>query len=507
MELGELLTASGVAADLRGESTVEIRELAYDSRRVSSGTLFFCFAGEKTDGHDFAAAAVEAGAAALVVERPLDLDVPQARVEDARAAMAPIAAAFNGDPTSELTVIGITGTNGKTTTAFLVRHLLEAAGRRCGLLGTVRQVVGGQVEEVERTTPEAIDLQRTFDRMLEAGDMACAMEVSSHALVLHRADAIDFSVKVFTNLSQDHLDFHADMEDYFAAKRLLFSGEGGAPLIELEGGVSVLNLDDAYGRRLAEELSSGSGSGSGGECITYSAAGAAAHLSARGVSFDQTGARFLCLSPEGELEIETPLPGDFNVSNALAALAVAHALGLDLRKSARALASAEQVPGRFESIDEGQPFGVIVDYAHTPDSLENVLAAARRLTAGRLICVFGAGGDRDADKRPLMGRAGAELSDVAVVTSDNPRSEDPGAIIEQIRAGIPEDPHAEVLVEADRRAAIATGLGRAGEGDTVVIAGKGHEQGQEFEDGRKVPFDDRDVAREELRRLAASAAS
>ena len=444
MELEELLRAAGVAAEVRGEPSVEIRDLAYDSRRVGQGTLFFCFAGEKTDGHDFAAGAVEAGAAALVVERPLDLDVPQAQVEDARAAMAPIAAAFNGDPTSELTVVGITGTNGKTTTAFLVRHLLESAGQQCGLLGTVRQVVGGKVEEVERTTPEAIDLQPTFSRMLEAGDEACAMEVSSHALVLHRADAIHFAVKVFTNLSQDHLDFHADMEDYFAAKRLLFMEAGGAPLIELEGGISVLNLDDPYGQRLAQELDTGEG----GDCVTYSAAGADADLSARGVSFDTTGSRFLCMSPKGELEVETPLPGDFNVSNALAALSVAHALGLDLQEAARALATAEQVPGRFESIDEGQPFGVIVDYAHTPDSLENVLAAARRLTGSRLISVFGAGGDRDRDKRPLMGRAGAELSDVAVVTSDNPRSEDPGAIIDQIRAGIPDDPHAEVLVDA-----------------------------------------------------------
>jgi UDP-N-acetylmuramoyl-L-alanyl-D-glutamate--2,6-diaminopimelate ligase len=503
MELRELLRASGLAAELRGEPSVEVRGLAYDSRRVSDGTLFFCFPGEKTDGHDFAAKAVEAGAAALVVERPLELDVPQAKVDDARAAMAPIAAAFNEDPTSELTVVGITGTNGKTTTAFLVRHLLETAGKQCGLLGTVRQVVGGQVEEVERTTPEAIDLQRTFARMLEAGDAACAMEVSSHALVLHRADAIHFAVKVFTNLSQDHLDFHADMEDYFAAKRLLFSSEGGAPMIELEGGVSVVNLDDPYGQRLAGELATGEG----GDCITYSAAGGAADLSARSVTFDTTGSRFVCMSPEGELDVETPLPGDFNVSNALAALAVGHALGLDLGEAARALATAEQVPGRFESIDEGQPFGVIVDYAHTPDSLENVLEAGRRLTGRRLISVFGCGGDRDTDKRPLMGRAGAELSDIAVVTSDNPRSEDPAAIIEQIRAGIPAEPHAEVLVDADRRAAIAAALGRAGEGDLVVIAGKGHEQGQEFEDGRKIPFDDRDVARDELRKLKTSAAT
>src|SRR5919106_1652127 len=306
MELGELLRASGVAAELSGEGSVEIRDLAYDSRRVADGTLFFCFPGENTDGHDCAPAAVEAGASALVVERPLELDVPQAQVKDARAAMAPIAASFNADPTSELGVVGITGTNGKTTTAFLVRHLLEAAGRRCGLLGTVRQVVGGQVEEVERTTPEAIDLQRTFNRMLEAGDDACAMEVSSHALVLHRADAIHFAVKVFTNLSQDHLDFHADMEDYFAAKRLLFAADGGAPLIELQGGLSVLNVDDPYGRRLADELSCGEG----GECITYSAAGAGADLSAREVAFDAGGGRFFCVTPDGELEVETPLPGE-----------------------------------------------------------------------------------------------------------------------------------------------------------------------------------------------------
>jgi UDP-N-acetylmuramoyl-L-alanyl-D-glutamate--2,6-diaminopimelate ligase len=501
MELGELLRAAGVGAELRGDASVVIRDLAYDNRRVAAGALFFCFPGERTDGHDFAAAAIEAGAVALVVERDLDLDVPQARVEDARAAMAPLAAVFNGDPTSELTVVGITGTNGKTTTAFLLRHLLETAGRRCGLLGTVQQVVGGRVEEVERTTPEAIDLQRTFERMLEAGDEACVMEVSSHALVLHRAEAIHFAVKVFTNLSQDHLDFHADMEDYFAAKRLLFAGEGGAPLIELEGGLSVLNVDDPYGRRLADDLSCAEG----GECITYSAAGAEADLSARDVSFDAGGCRFVCDTPEGEFGVETPLPGEFNVANALAALAVAHALGIDLREAAAALASAEQVPGRFESIDEGQPFAVVVDYAHTPDSLENVLRAARRITRGRLISVFGCGGDRDREKRPLMGRAGAELSDLAVVTSDNPRSEDPAAIIDQILGGIPEAAHAELLVEQDRRRAIALALGRAGDGDTVVIAGKGHEQGQEFENGRKIPFDDREVAREELRTLRQAA--
>ena len=503
MELGELLRASGVAAELSGEGSVEITGLAYDSRRAAPGTLFFCFPGERTDGHDFAPAAVEAGAAGLVVERELDLDVPQAKVADARAAMAPIAATFNGDPTSELGVVWITGSNGKTTTAFLVRHLLESAGHHCGLLGTVQQVVAGKVEEVERTTPEAIDLQRTFDRMLEGGDSYCAMEVSSHALVLHRADAIHFAAKVFTNLSQDHLDFHADMEDYFEAKRLLFSSEGGAPIVELEGGISVLNTDDPYGRRLAGELDHGEG----GDCVSFSAGGNEADLSARDVSFDASGSRFVCASPVGEIEVRIPLPGDFNVANALAALGVAQALGLDLRAAAAALATAEQVPGRFESIDEGQPFAVVVDYAHTPDSLENVLEAARRVTGGRLISVFGCGGDRDRDKRPLMGRAGAELSDVAVVTSDNPRSEDPAAIIQQIEAGIDEDVPAEVEIEQDRRAAIALALGSAGEGDTVVIAGKGHEQGQELDDGRKIPFDDREVARDELRKLRKTSAA
>jgi UDP-N-acetylmuramoyl-L-alanyl-D-glutamate--2,6-diaminopimelate ligase len=502
MELGELLRASRVPAELSGDASVEITDLAYDSRKAAPGTLLFCFPGERSDGHDFAAAAVEAGATALVVERPLDLDVPQALVEEARAAMAPIAATFNGDPTSELGVVGITGTNGKTTTAFLVRHVLESAGHRCGLLGTVQQVVGGRTEEVERTTPEAIDLQRTFDRMLSSGDEYCAMEVSSHALVLHRADAIHFAAKVFTNLSQDHLDFHADMEDYFEAKRLLFASESGAPVVQLEGGISVINVDDAYGRRLAEDLECGAG----GDCISYSPGGADADLSAREVSFDASGSRFRCVTRDGEIDVRTTLPGDFNVANALAALGVASALGLDLSSAARALATAEQVPGRFEAIDEGQAFAVVVDYAHTPDSLENVLKAARRVTGGRLISVFGAGGDRDRDKRPLMGRAGAELSDLAVVTSDNPRSEDPAAIIEQIEAGIDEDAAAEVAIEQDRRAAIALALGRAEGGDMVVIAGKGHEQGQEFEDGRKVPFDDREVAREELRKLTKAAA-
>jgi UDP-N-acetylmuramoyl-L-alanyl-D-glutamate--2,6-diaminopimelate ligase len=482
VQLSDLIEGIEVE-ECSGPTEIEISGLAYDSGRVAPGSLFFCVPGATRDGHDFGPAAVEAGAAALVVERPLGLAATEVRVADARAAMAPLAARFWGDPTAELEVAGITGTNGKTTTAFLLREILEAAGRQCGLLGTVKQVVGGVEEDVVRTTPEAIDLQQTFRRMLEGGDRACVMEVSSHALTLHRADAIHFDVAVFTNLSQDHLDFHSDMEDYFAAKRLLFEAGPAA---------SVVNADDPYGARLAAEI----------ECLTFSSAGAEADFRAKDVELTAAGATFAVAGPDGTFEVRTRLPGAFNVSNSLAALAAAHALGVDAASAATALSAAIGVPGRFELIEEGQPFSVLVDYAHTPEALENVLRAARPLTEGRLICVFGAGGDRDRDKRPRMGAIAAELSDLAIVTSDNPRSEDPEAIIAEIVAGIPT---AEVRVEADRTAAIELALREAGEGDTVMIAGKGHEQGQEFEGGRKIPFDDREVARDQLRKLPSPA--
>jgi UDP-N-acetylmuramoyl-L-alanyl-D-glutamate--2,6-diaminopimelate ligase len=481
--LRELISAAP-AAEARGDLGVEISALAYDSRKAGPGSLFFCVRGEKRDGHEFAAQVVEAGAVALVVERELEVGVPQIVVPSARAAMAPLAARFHGDPTAQLRVVGVTGTNGKTTTAFLVREILEAAGLQTGLLGTVKQVVGGAEEGVERTTPEAIDLQATFRRMLEAGDRACAMEVSSHALALHRADAIRFEVALFTNLTQDHLDFHADMEDYFDAKRLLFAAGPGT---------AIVNVDDEFGARLTGEFG----------CVTFSAEGREADYVARDVSFDAGGAGFTVISADGERQVRTGLPGHFNVANALGAFAVARALGIDAETAVAGLAGAGRVPGRFEPIDEGQGFAVLVDYAHTPDSLENVLRAARRLTAGRLISVFGAGGDRDRDKRPKMGRAGAELSDLTVLTSDNPRSEDPEAIVAEVAAGARGASELEIVV--DRRAAIVLALGRAEPGDTVVIAGKGHEQGQEFEGGRKIPFDDREVAREELRKLGSPA--
>jgi UDP-N-acetylmuramoyl-L-alanyl-D-glutamate--2,6-diaminopimelate ligase len=459
-----------------GAPSVDVSALASDNRAVQPGPVFFCVPGMTRDGHDFAPDAIARGAAALVVDHPLGLGVPEVVVRDVRAAMAPAAARLAGDPTARLRVVGITGTNGKTTSAFLVRALLEAAGRRTGLLGTVSSVIGGDETPTIRTTPEAIDLQRTFREMLDAGDECCAMEVSSHALELHRADAIHWRVAVFTNLTQDHLDFHPDMESYFAAKRRLFEAGPRA---------AVINVDDPYGRRLAEDF----------DAVTI-AIDSDADLRAEDVRFELTGSTF---AVDG-LELRSPLPGRFNVLNVLGAVAVARELGVDDATIARAVPQAGRVPGRFEPVDEGQSFAVLVDYAHTPDSLENVLRAARQLARGRVVCVFGCGGDRDRGKRPEMGRIASELADVAIVTSDNPRSEDPEAIIAEVLAGM--GPGA--VTEVDRRAAIDQAVGLADAGDVVVIAGKGHEQGQEFEGGRKVPFDDVTVAREALRaRLVA----
>jgi UDP-N-acetylmuramoyl-L-alanyl-D-glutamate--2,6-diaminopimelate ligase len=473
MQLREVL---GDAA--RDAPPVEVTALAYDNRLVTPGTLFFCVPGFTRDGHEYAPDAIARGAAALVVQRPLGLGVPEVLVGDVRAAMAPAAAKINGDPTAALRAIGITGTNGKTTTAFLIRGLLEAAGRRTGLVGTVNAVVGGRERAMVRTTPEAIDLQRMFAEMRDSGDEAVVMEVSSHALALHRADAIHWAVAIFTNLTQDHLDFHPTMEDYFLAKRRLF---------EAGPGVAIVNVDDPYGARLAHDFP---------DAIRIGIESPHAQVRARAIESDASGSTF---TVDG-LTVRSPLPGRFNVLNVLGALAAVRALGVDDETIAEALMHAARVPGRFEPVDEGQPFAVLVDYAHTPDSLDNVLRAARPLAKGRVIVVFGAGGDRDRAKRPLMGAVACEHADVVIVTSDNPRSEDPEAIVAAILGGC----GAGVEVEIDRRAAIERGIGIAEAGDVVIVAGKGHEQGQEFADGHKVPFDDVSVAREALRaRLVA----
>jgi UDP-N-acetylmuramoyl-L-alanyl-D-glutamate--2,6-diaminopimelate ligase len=457
----ERLVAALRPVEVHGSAPVEVHELAYDTRAVVPGTLFFCVPGEHADGHDFAFEALEHGAVALVVERPLEVPVPQLVVADARAAMAPAAHEFFGRPTEELEVVGVTGTNGKTTTTFLLFAILAAAGRRPGLVGTIEARVGGERRGVKRTTPEAIDLQRIFREMLDAGDRSAAIEASSHAAALHRLDCVRFAALVFTNLSHEHLDFHADMEDYFQAKRRLF----------LDGAPAAVNVDDAYGRRLAAELPN---------ALTFGFADDAA------------------IGPHALDGIDVRLRGRFNVQNALGALAAARLLGIGDDAIVRGLESVRGVPGRFEAIDEGQPFEVIVDYAHKPLALETLLRTARELAAGRVICVFGCGGDRDREKRPQMGRIASELADVVIVTNDNPRSEDPQAIIDAIVAGAV----ADVEVEPDRARAIAQAVELAREGDVVLIAGKGAEQGQEFAD-RTVPFDDRETARDALRTQGA----
>jgi UDP-N-acetylmuramoyl-L-alanyl-D-glutamate--2,6-diaminopimelate ligase len=447
-----------------GETSVEVEDLAYDSRAVGEGTLFFCVPGERADGHDHAQRAVESGAAALVVEHPLSVGVPQVVVASSRDAMALVAAEFFGHPTRELEIAAVTGTNGKTTTTFLLHSILAAAGRRPGLLGTIECRVGGERRPAIRTTPEAIDLQRTFREMLDAGDRSCALEATSHGSHYGRLVGTRFACLVFTNLTQDHLDLHGTMDAYFEAKRRLFVEEPRPP--------AAINVGDPWGRRLAADRP---------DALTY------------GFVPEAT------LGPEALEGIQLKLKGRFNMENALAAMAGARLLEIADHEIAAGIERLDGVPGRFELVDEGQPFTVLVDYAHTPDSLENVLRSARGLTGERVICVFGCGGDRDRGKRPVMGRIAGELADLAVVTSDNPRSEDPRAIIDEIVSGAT----TELEVEPDRREAIARAIEEARPGDVVLIAGKGHEQGQQFRD-RTVPFDDREVAREALRRLGAA---
>src|SRR3954470_6872610 len=451
----ERLIAALAPTDVVGGAAVEIRELAYDAREVPRGSLFFCAPGASADGHDFAADAVRQGAVAVVVERLLELDVSQVVVPSVRAAMPRAATAFFGDPTAQLPVAAITGTNGKTTTAYLLWSILDAAGKQPGLLTNVERRVGDSVRAVGLNTPESVDLQRLFREMLDRRNGACVLEATSMASAKGRLDGTRLAVLVFTNLTQDHLDFHGTMEQYFDAKRRLFAQAARA----------VVNVGDEYGARLARELPD--------SIITFSPS-------------------------DGLADIDLKLRGRFNIDNAIAAVAAARALGVDEAAIKRGIESVDRVPGRFDSVDEGQPFTVVVDYAHTPAALEVALASARELARGRVICVFGAGGDRDKEKRPLMGRVVKELADVALVTSDNPRSEDPAAIAADVVGDLDLD------VELDRRHAIERALEQAREGDVVVIAGKGHEQGQEIA-GRKLPFDDREVARDALRRLKAPA--
>ena len=465
-------------ARLIGSGEVQVERLTYRADWVEVGSLFAAFRGVRADGHDFAADAVSLGASALIVERELDLPIAQVVVSDARLAAALVAATLAGNPSKTMTVVGITGTNGKTTSANLVRAVLAAAGRQCALVGTIETCIGGRVEPAEHTTPESIDLQEMMARMVRSGDRALAIEVSSHALVQRRVAGVHFAAALFTNLTRDHLDYHGTFEAYEAAKRGLFlrpAGEGTNP-------PGAANMDDPAGRRLVADAS----------LIGY-AVDADADVRPRRLDLTPTGFRAEVATPRGLLEIASLLRGRFNVSNVLGVVAVGEALGLDHESVAAGIATVAGVPGRMEPVDAGQPFSVIVDYAHTPDSLENVLRTARELAAGnRLLVVFGCGGDRDTGKRPQMGAIASALADLTVVTSDNPRSEDPDAIIAAIVAGA--SGGGEVRVEPDRRAAIALGAALAIQGDVLVIAGKGHERGQD-QGGVVTPFDDREVAR------------
>jgi UDP-N-acetylmuramoyl-L-alanyl-D-glutamate--2,6-diaminopimelate ligase len=456
--------------------------IAYRSDRVRPGDAFFCVPGFVHNGHEFAADAAARGASVLVVDHPVDVPgVPQVVVPDTRVALALASAAFFGNPSRAMELVGVTGTNGKTTSAYIIDSILRAAGRTTGLMGTVETRIAGAREPASRTTPESRDLQALLAHMLEEGVDAAVMEVSSHAIDLHRVDGVEFAVAAFTNLSHDHLDYHPSIEEYFSVKSRLFC--------EMPVGARVVNIDDAYGRRLVEQT--------GAEWTVGTSSRAC--VRAEVVRLGPVSTSFDLATPRGVVSLTLPLTGAFNVSNALVAAGCGMALGISLDTIAAGLEAAPQVPGRLERIDAGQPFAVFVDYAHTPDALEKAVAAVREVTRGRVITVFGCGGDRDPAKRPLMGHAAACLSNVAVVTSDNPRSEDPVGIILQVEDGMA-GCGAEKHVEVDRRTAIALAVSIAVPGDSVLIAGKGHEDYQIFAD-RTIHFDDREVASEELRRL------
>jgi UDP-N-acetylmuramoyl-L-alanyl-D-glutamate--2,6-diaminopimelate ligase len=468
-------------AAIRGEPAISVVEVAFDSREVVPGCLFFCVPGTDVDGHDFAASAVASGAVALVVQHWLDdIDRTQILVPSVRGAIGPMSAVVFGHPATSMTTVGITGTNGKTSITYLLEEVFRADGRRPGMIGTTGARVAGEPVDLARTTPEAPDLHRLLARMRDAGVDTVAMEVSSHALDQDRVGGVVFDVAAFTNLSRDHLDYHPSMESYFEAKRRLFDPSHARR--------AVVNADDPWGARLLAKPSIPTRS--------FAVRGHA-DIVAHGIEVTRDGLRF----EVDDIEFRSQLRGRFNVSNCLCAIAVARSLDIEDAVTAQGIEQVAGVPGRVEPVDAGQNFLVVVDYAHTPDSILHVLQAARPMTSGRIIVVFGCGGDRDREKRPLMGAAATANADLTVITSDNPRSEDPLAIIAQIEPGAKRG-GGIYLVEPDRRAAIAYAVEEAREGDTVIVAGKGHEPYQELATA-SVPFDDREVARDALVALRA----
>ncbi|MCC3372853.1 UDP-N-acetylmuramoyl-L-alanyl-D-glutamate--2,6-diaminopimelate ligase [Cohnella sp. REN36] len=476
-----------------GDTHKELTGLEADSRAVAPGQLFFCLPGHTVDGHDFAPQAAERGAAALVTNRELPLPVAQIVVPDVRHALAVLADAYYGQPSHRLRPIGVTGTNGKTTTTYLVERILADAGVSPGVIGTIEARFAGQSVPMSGTTPDVLGLQRLFARMVEAGTERAVIEVSSHALEQGRVKGTRFRTAIFTNLTQDHLDYHGTMEAYAAAKGLFFSRLGNAYAADpAQRTYAVLNADDEASAQYAKLTAA--------EVVTYGVE-REAHVRAKNVRITSRGTSFRVETFKGSRDVQLRLVGKFNVYNALAALAAALCEGIALGAAVHSLEETPVVPGRVEAVDVGQPYAVIVDYAHTPDGLDNVLRTVREIAEGRVICVFGCGGDRDRTKRPIMGRIAAEWADYLIVTSDNPRTEDPEAILRDIEAGLREanTPADGYSLVPDRREAIQKAVEMASPGDVVLIAGKGHETYQDI-GGVKHDFDDRLEARAAIRR-------
>ncbi len=477
---------------IEGELNREISGIAYDSRRVTPGMMFIAVKGHNRDGHEFIDAAIERGAAAVLCERNgfHARKATRIKVQDTRKALACAAANFYGAPSAQLKMVGVTGTNGKTTVTFMLKRMLESAGLKTGLIGTVRYEVGERVIPAHRTTPEALEVQQMLSHMLREDCRACVMEVSSHALDQHRVHGVQFDTAIFTNLTRDHLDYHGTMEAYYGAKRQLFTPE----YLGVKSGSAVINIDDGFGRRLADEVSPS-------VTLTYGM-DAAASLRATNIGLESRQTTFTIEGHGAPIPCRMPLIGGHNIYNALAAAGAALAMGIDPSQVAGSLESMPPVPGRLEQVDAGQPFNVVVDYAHTDDALRHVLVALREVTRGRLLVMFGCGGNRDTGKRAQMGSVAAQLADVTVVTSDNPRRESPESIIQQIVDGHRARRQDGLEIEVDRRMAIERILRMAKPGDTVLLAGKGHETYQEFEN-TVIPFDDREHAREVLQCLPA----
>jgi UDP-N-acetylmuramoyl-L-alanyl-D-glutamate--2,6-diaminopimelate ligase len=481
LRLRDVLHSISGITTIEGQPDIAISGITYDSRKVRPGYVFVAIRGYKQDGHKFVPDAIKNGAVAVIAEhRPHFIEnLAIVTVKNSRKALSEAAASYYGYPFKRLKVIGVTGTNGKTTTTYLIKQTLEKAGYKVGLIGTVANMIGERVIPAERTTPESSDVFKLFAQMADESVSHVVMEVSSHSVELYRVHNIEFETGLFTNLTQDHLDFHGSMDKYFEAKRKMFS----------QCNKAVVNVDDSYGKRLAESLEI--------PCVSYSISNTS-DVRAQNIKYSLNGVEFDMKMQEGTTDIKLSIPGRFSVYNALAASCACLSLGIPIETVKTALAETKGVPGRFEVVDEGMDFSVVVDYAHTPDGLINILSSAREVTQNRLITVFGCGGDRDKTKRPIMGRIGVELSDICIITSDNPRSENPEAIIEDIVKGAAEADGNYVSI-TDRKAAIEHAIKLAKPGDMIVIAGKGHETYQII--GNNVlPFDDRKVAREILRR-------